>query len=273
MADIVTIRAAARDRAGKGAARAARREGRVPGVIYGEKQPPMLISVEPRELTSHMQKRGFFARLVNVELDGKAYRALPREVQLNPVSDKPEHVDFMRVGANTRITVAVPVVFENQEKSPGIRRGGILNVVRHEIDLVCSVDAIPDRITVDVGELDINDSVHIGQVSLPAGTKPTIARNFTIASVAAPTAVREEQAAAAAAAAAAAVAAAEAEAAGIVPGVPGAPGAVPGAAPGAPGATPGAAPGAAGAAPGAPAGAAPGAAPKEGGRGAAKGKG
>jgi len=252
MAELMTIRASQRDRAGKGAARATRRDGRVPGIVYGEKLPPVLISVDPRELMTQMQKKGFFARLLNVELDGTAFRALPRDVQLNPVSDKPEHVDFMRVGDKTRLTVAVPVVFENQEKSPGIRRGGILNIVRHEIELVCTADNIPEIIRVDVAELDIGDPIHISQVKLPAGTKPTIARDFTVASVAAPTAVREEQAAAAAAAAAAATAAAEAEAAGIVPG----------AAPGAPGATPGAAPGAAaGAAPGAAAGAAAGAAP------------
>ena len=141
MADIVTIRAAARDRAGKGPARAARRSGRVPGVIYGEKQPPALISVDPRELQVQINKPGFFARLVNVDLDGTSHRALPRDVQLNPVTDAPEHVDFMRVGAKTRLTVAIPVVFLNQEKSPGIRRGGILNIVRHEIDLVCTVSS------------------------------------------------------------------------------------------------------------------------------------
>src|SRR5580658_3267006 len=180
MADMITIRAASRDRAGKGPARAARRAGRVPGVIYGEKQPPVLISIDPRELTTHLSKRGFFARLVNVELDGQSFRTLPRDVQLNPVTDVPEHVDFMRVGAATRLTVAVPVIFLNQEKSPGIRRGGILNIVRHEIDLVCTVDDIPERITIDLDGLDIGDSVHISAVTLPSGTRPAISgRDFT----------------------------------------------------------------------------------------------
>ena len=174
MADIVTIRAEARDRAGKGAARAARRSGRVPGVIYGEKQPPVLITVDPRELQTQLQRKGFFARLLNVEIAGTAYRTLPRDVQLNPVTDKPEHVDFMRVGDKTRITVAVPVLFQGQDKSTGIRRGGILNIVRHEIDLICSADAIPERIVVDVSDLDIGDSVHISNVTLPPGTRPTI---------------------------------------------------------------------------------------------------
>lgn len=232
MADIVTIRAEARDRAGKGAARATRRAGRVPGVIYGEKQPPVLISVDPRDITAQMHKQGFFARLVNIELDGAAHRVLPRDVQLHPVTDKPEHVDFMRVGAHTQITVAIPVVFANQERSPGIRRGGILNVVRHEIELVCSVDNIPDRITVDIEGLDIGDTVHISRVTLPQGTKAAISRDFTVASIAAPTAVREEQAAAAAAAAAAEAAPEAAPAAAAAPAA-GAAGAAGGAAPGA----------------------------------------
>jgi large subunit ribosomal protein L25 len=239
MAETITIRAAARDRAGKGPARAARRAGRVPGVIYGEKQPPVLISVDPRELRAQLSKRGFLARLINVELDGQSVRTLPRDVQLNPVTDAPEHVDFMRVGDKTRLTVAVPVIFENPEKAPGIRRGGILNVVRHEIDIVCTVDNIPERIVVNLDGLDIGDSVHISAISLPAGTRPAISeRDFTIASIAAPTAVREEQAAAAAAAAAAAVAAAAAPEGGAAPGAAPAAGAAPGAAPAAGAAAP-----------------------------------
>ena len=212
MAEIVTLRAEARDRAGKGAARAARRAGRVPGVVYGEGKPATLISLDPRELGRELQKPGFFARLLNVDIDGTIHRTLPRDVQLDPIKDQPLHVDFLRVHAGSTITVAVPVHFTNQETSPGIRRGGMLNVVRHEIDLVCPVDGIPDRITISLDGLDIGDSVHISSVALPAGTRPVVSRNFTVASIAAPTAVREEQAAAAAAAAAA-VAAAEAAAA------------------------------------------------------------
>jgi large subunit ribosomal protein L25 len=252
MADIVTLRAEARDRAGKGAARAARRAGRVPGVLYGEGKPATLISLDPRELGKELQRPGFFARLLNVDLGGTVHRTLPRDVQVDPIKDQAIHVDFLRVNAGTKITVAVPVHFINQESSPGIRRGGMLNVARHEIDLVCPVESIPDHITIDLDGLEIGDSVHISKVNLPAGTKPTITRNFTVASIAAPTAVREEQAAAAAAAAAAVAAAEAAAAAGTPPeGEAGAPGA-------APGATPGAAPGtAAGAAPGAAAAAAP----------------
>ena len=214
MADIVTLRAEARDRAGKGAARAARRSGRVPGVLYGEGKPATLISLDPRELSRELQRPGFFARLLNVELGGTVHRTLPRDVQLDPIKDQPLHVDFLRVNAGTKITVAVPVHFADQERSPGIRRGGMLNVVRHEIDLVCAVESIPDRITISLDGLEIGDSVHIGAIALPPGARPAITRNFTVASIAAPTAVREEQAAAAAAVAAAAAAAEVAAAAG-----------------------------------------------------------
>lgn len=203
MADIVTLRAEARDRAGKGAARAARRSGRVPGVIYGEGKPATLISLDPRELTRELHRPGFFARLLNVEIDGTLHRSLPRDVQLDPIKDQPIHADFLRINAGTKITVAVPVKFTGQETSPGIRRGGMLNIARHEIDLVCAVESIPDLITVSLDGLDIGDSIHIGAISLPAGARPAITRNFTVASIAAPTAVREEQAAAAAATAAA----------------------------------------------------------------------
>jgi len=241
MPDIHTIRAETRGRGGKGPARATRRAGRVPGVIYGEKEPPQLISVEPRELITEMGRPGFFARLIEVELaDGAGpvkHRALPRDVQLDPVTDRPLHVDFLRVGTDTPVRVAVPVVFANQATSPGLKRGGILNIVRHEIEVMCLADHIPERVTIDLEGLEIGDSIHIHTVRLPEGVTPTIARDFTIATIAAPTAVREEQAAAAAAAAAAKAAAAAALEGGEVP----AEGAPPGAAPAAAGATPAAA--------------------------------
>jgi len=263
MAATITLSVKPREGAGTGHARATRRAGMVPGVLYGEGMKPTLIAVDPRELTREFVKPGFFARLIEVELGGAKHRALPREVQLDPVTDRPVHVDFMRVGAGTKITVAVPVRFVNAENSPGIKRGGILNVVRHTIDLLCPVDAIPEHITIALDNLEIGDSVHISKVKLPEGTRPLISRDFTVASIASPTAVREEAAAAAAAAAAAvAAAAAAAEAGEGAEGEAGAApaGAAPGAAPGAPaGAAPGAAPGAAGKP---AAGAAPGGAPK-----------
>lgn len=200
MTEITTLTAEPRARGGKGAARAARRMGRVPGIIYGDNRDPVLISLEPRELSRALARRGFLATLVDVKLGDSAHRTLPRDVQYHPATGAPLHVDFMRVGAHTRVTVTVPVVFINPEMSGGIRRGGILNIVRHGIELSCPVDSIPDRLVVDLNGLDIGDSVHISAVTLPEGSQPTITdRDFTIASIAASSAVREEAAAAAAA--------------------------------------------------------------------------
>ncbi len=269
MSEIVSITAEARERAGKGAARSTRRTGRVPAVIYGNKESPLTISLDPKEVDAVTSKRGFFARPLDINLAGKPHRVLPRDVQRDPVTDKPLHLDFMRVNKGTRIRVEVPVQFVRDDLSPGLKRGGVLNVVRRQIELYCTVDTIPEKLDVSLEGLDIGDSVHISKVSLPAGVKPTIARDFTIASIAVPSAAKaaaeEARAAAEAAAAAGAVAgAAPAE------GAPAAPGA---AAPAAGAATPaaggkGAAPAAA--APGGkgapPAAAAAAAAPERGGK-------
>ena len=198
MPEITTLSAEPRSRAGKGAARAVRRTGRVPGIIYGDRKEPVMISLEPRELSRALANRGFFATLVDVKVDGAVHRTLPREVQLHPATDVPLHVDFMRVGSNTRVTVTVPVVFTNPEMSPGLRRGGILNIVRHGIELSCPVEDIPDQLVVELNGLDIGDSIHISRVMIPQSCHPTITeRDFTIASIAASSAVREEAAAAA----------------------------------------------------------------------------
>jgi large subunit ribosomal protein L25 len=216
MAEIMSLSAEPRSRAGKGATRAARRAGRVPAIIYGDGKEPVLISLAPRELGRLLARPAFFATLVDVKVDSESHRSLPRDVQYHPVTDAPLHVDFLRVGAGARVTVAVPVVFMNHERSIGLRRGGILNIVRHAIDLSCTVDNIPDRLVVDLDGLDIGDSVHIGAVTVPEGARVTITdRDFTIASIAASSAVREE-----AAAAAAAVPAAAEEAAAPAPGTP-----------------------------------------------------
>ena len=198
MPEITTLSAERRARAGKGAARATRRMGRVPGIIYGGDRDPMLISLEPRELSRALSKRGFLATVAEVRTDDAVDRTLPRDVQYHPATDEPLHVDFMRVGADTRVTVTVPVSFINHEMSIGLRRGGILNIVRHGIALICQVDNIPEQLVVDLNGLDIGDSVHISAVTLPPGSRLTITdRDFTIASIAASSAVREEAATAA----------------------------------------------------------------------------
>jgi large subunit ribosomal protein L25 len=218
MPEIITLSAELREHAGKGAARAIRRQGRVPAIVYGDRKEPVTISLEPRELARALAREGFFAHLVDIQLDGTTHRTLPRDIQYHPVTDKPLHVDFMRVEAGAQVTVTIPVHFINQERSPGLRRGGILNIVRHGVEMLCSVDNIPEHIVVDLDGLDIGDSIHIGAVALPEGARPVIQeRDFTIASIAASSAVREE---AAAAAAAAAVAGPEPEEGEAVPAAP-----------------------------------------------------
>jgi large subunit ribosomal protein L25 len=207
MPEIISLSAEPRLRAGKGAARATRRAGRVPAIVYGDGEEPVLISLEPRALGRVLARPGLFATLVDISLDGATLRTLPRDVQYHPVSDAPLHVDFMRVAAGAQVTVTVPVVFINHERSIGLRRGGILNVVRHGIDMVCSVDNIPDRLVVNLDGLDIGDSIHSGAVTMPENARPVIqGRDITIASIAASSAVKEEAAQAAQAAATAAAA-------------------------------------------------------------------
>lgn len=197
MSDVVELPAVARDRAGKGPARAARRAGQVPGVIYGAQKDPSLISVEGRLLNKLLHQGGFFSTLFDVKVNGKAERALARDVQFDPVTDFPVHVDFLRVSAATSVHVEVSVHFLNEDKCPGIKEGGVLNVVRHEIELVCRADAIPGHIDIDLTGLEIGDGVHISMVKLPDGVHPAITdRDFTIATIAAPTVVRDEAAAA-----------------------------------------------------------------------------
>jgi len=196
MVNLVPMEAQSRDRAGKGAARATRRAGRVPCVIYGDKKDPSLISIDPKALWMELRKPGFFIRQYEIKVDGEAQRVLPRDVQFDPVSDVPLHVDFLRINDQTKVYVEVPVQFINEEESPGIKRGGVLNIVRHEVEVVCAAGNIPDIFVADLAGLDIGDSVHISDINLPSGVVPTITdRDFTIAGIAAPTVVAEEAAA------------------------------------------------------------------------------
>jgi large subunit ribosomal protein L25 len=223
MSDASSITAAARDRVGKGAARAARRQGQVPGVIYGDKKPATPISFEPRLLWAEMNRPGFRTRLYDVQVGNAAERCLFRDVQTDPVTDRPIHVDLMRVSATSRIHVRVPVHFSGQEKSPGIKRGGVLNVVNHEIEVVCLASAIPEFLMVEVGHLDIGHSIHLNEVTLPEGvTAATHFKGVTVATVAAPTVQVEAVVAATPAEGEAAAAAAGAEGAAPAAGAEGA---------------------------------------------------
>lgn len=194
MAELTSLAAQTREGVGKGANLALRRSGRVPAVVYGDDAPQEMISLEGRELRRALHNPRFFSTLCSLQVNGKAVRVLPREVQLHPVSEDPLHIDFVRVGRHATVTVTVPVVFANEDISRGLKRGGVLNIVRREVELLCPVDAIPGEITVDLKDADIHDSLHISQVSLPEGVRPAITdRDFTIATISAPTIIRDEE--------------------------------------------------------------------------------
>ena len=203
MSEQLTLPAEARERAGKGASRALRRDGRVPAVIYGDKKDAVAVHVEEKLLTRMLSNGHFMNTVVMVDVAGKANRTLPKDVQFHPVTSRPIHVDFLRIGEHSQLTVAIPVRFDDEEESPGIKRGGVLNVVRHELELVCDAAHIPDEIHISLAGLDIGDSIHISAVTLPEGTKSAIDdRDFTIATLVAPSAMKSEADDAAAAAAA-----------------------------------------------------------------------
>ncbi|MCB1501316.1 MAG: 50S ribosomal protein L25/general stress protein Ctc [Bauldia sp.] len=196
------LTATVREKVGKGAARAVRREGQIPAVIYGGKEPPLSINLSSRDVEMKIHAGGFLTTVADIKVGGETIRTLPRDFQMHPVSDRAMHVDFLRILAGTKIRVEVPVHFVNDTDAPGIKRGGVLNVVRHRVELLCPADGIPDAIVADLTGLDINDSLHISAITLPEGVKPTIDRDFTVATIAAPAGVKEELRAAAAAAAA-----------------------------------------------------------------------
>src|SRR6185312_12532399 len=185
MAQASEIKASARARAGKGGARAIRRQGSVPGVLYGDKAEPQNITLDFKDLVLAVGRGKFLSTVHDLSLDGNKCRVIPREVQLDPIKDMPVHVDFQRVGAGARIRVNVPVRFINEALSPGLKRGGVLNIVRHEVEVTCPADAIPEYFEFNLEGLEIGRSVHISATKMPEGVKPTILnRDFTVATVA-----------------------------------------------------------------------------------------
>jgi len=191
MSDQLTLSAETRDRGGKGASRHLRREGRIPAVIYGDKKEPISIHLAERDLMKALHTGHFMNSVVMIDgIDG-SIRTLPKDVQLHPVSDRPLHVDFLRIGEHTTVHVNVPLRFENEEASPGIKRGGVLSVVRHEVELVVDAAEIPDEIVVDLTGYEVGDSIHISVVTLPKGAHWAIEdRDFTIATITAPSALK-----------------------------------------------------------------------------------
>ena len=188
MADIDRIEVQDREKAGKGASRALRRAGLVPGIVYGDNKEPTNIALDRVMLEKHLHSGGFTSKLFELQLGSRKQRVLPREIQLHPVTDRPLHVDFLRIAAGAELAIEVAVNFINEEECDGLKQGGVLNVVRHTVELLCPADAIPEFIEVDLKGYEIGDSVHIGSVKLPDGVTPTITdRDFTIATIAAPT--------------------------------------------------------------------------------------
>ncbi|MBW4331509.1 50S ribosomal protein L25/general stress protein Ctc [Stakelama sp. CBK3Z-3] len=195
MSDQLTLSAETRDRVGKGASRALRREGRVPAVLYGNKKEPLPIHVEERALVKMLNTGHFMNSVIMIDTgDGSPVRTLPKDVTLHPVTDRPTHVDLLRIDEHAKVTVAIPVTFTNEEEAPGIKRGGVLNIVRHELELVVDAASIPDEVEISLKGLDVGDSVHISHVKLPKGAESAITdRDFTIATLVAPSAMKSSE--------------------------------------------------------------------------------
>jgi large subunit ribosomal protein L25 len=184
MSEQLTLVAEMRERAGKGASRAVRREGRVPAVIYGAKQEPISIHVEEKALVKILGTGHFMNSVIMIDVGGTTTRTLPKDVQFNPVSDRPMHVDFLRISEHSKVTVAVPIRFVNEDQCRGLKRGGVLNTVRHELELTCDASEMADEVVIDLAGLDIGDSIHISAVTLPKGSESAITdRDFTIATI------------------------------------------------------------------------------------------
>tara|TARA_Y100001970_G_scaffold168492_1_gene206058 strand:- start:2831 stop:3499 length:669 start_codon:yes stop_codon:yes gene_type:complete len=192
LAETTILNGNLRTNTGKGYARASRRSGRIPAIIYGDKQDTITIDIEKKEYKKLMTQSGIFSRLLDLNIDGKSNIVLTRDIQFHPVSENPLHVDFLRIGKGSTITVSIPVSFINEELSPGLKTGGVLNTVRFELELECPADSIPEKIEINLEGLVVGDSIKISTVKLPDGVKPTITdRDFTIATIAAPTKMAE----------------------------------------------------------------------------------
>ena len=184
------LRAEKRTELGKGESRALRRIGRTPAIIYGDKKKPLAISINTHELNAELRKPGFLTRLYDLEIDKEKVRVLPQDISFHPVNDNAEHIDFLRVNEKTKVTIEIPVSFINEEESPGIKRGGILNVTRYNVEVLCPVASIPEKFDFDLTGLEIGDSIHFSDTNVEESVKPTITdRDFTIASIVAPSAL------------------------------------------------------------------------------------
>lgn len=193
MSDTYTLIANVRDRVGKGAARELRRNAQIPAVIYGDKKDPLSIAIQVKEVTKLIHSGGFMTTIGTIEVDGKKHKVLAKDFQMEPIKDFITHVDFLRISASTTVTVDVPVHFENEEECKGIKKGGVLNIVRHTVEVNCPADSIPENFTVDLLNFDLGDAVKVSEFTMPKGVEPTITdRDFTIATIASPAGLKSE---------------------------------------------------------------------------------
>lgn len=193
MSDNNKLEAQLRERVGKGAARELRRNDMVPAVIYGDKKDPLSIALPLKEITKKIHAGGFMTGILDIQVGGKSHSVLPKDYQLHPVSDRVMHVDLLRVSSKTQVTVEIPVHFENEETCPGLKAGGVLNVVRHTVEVNCPANSIPENFPVDLSAAELGDSINISAVTLPEGVEPTITdRDFTIATIATPAGLRSD---------------------------------------------------------------------------------
>lgn len=187
------INVQARSRTGTGGARATRQDGLIPGILYGNNQSPLALAIDPKALQKEVNHIGFFSKIFDITLDGETHKVIARDLQLHPVSDKILHIDFMRVSKDRKIHVTVPVTFINEDKAPGFKKGGTINILRHELELMCAFDAIPSTITINLENFDINQSIHLEDIQLPEGVKPVLhGHESTIVTMLAPTSEKEE---------------------------------------------------------------------------------
>ncbi|RYD94086.1 MAG: 50S ribosomal protein L25/general stress protein Ctc [Sphingomonadales bacterium] len=193
MSEVLDLSAETRDRAGKGASRAMRREGRVPAVIYGDKQEPIAIHLEEKVIMKMLHTGHFFNSVVMLDVAGKKIRTLPKDVQFHPVTDRPLHADFLRIGEHSKVTVNIPVHFTDEDLSPGIKRGGVLNIVIHDLGLVCDAAEIPDEISISLKGLDVGENIHLSQITLPKGATAVDHTDITIATIVAPSALKSSE--------------------------------------------------------------------------------
>ena len=193
MSEVLDLSAETRDRAGKGASRAMRREGRVPAVIYGDKQEPIAIHLEEKVMMKMLHTGHFFNSVVMLDVAGKKIRTLPKDVQFHPVTDRPLHADFLRIGEHSKVTVNVPVHFKDEELSPGIKRGGVLNIVIHDLGLICDAAEIPDEVSISLKGLDVGENIHLSQITLPKGATAVDHTDITIATIVAPSALKSTE--------------------------------------------------------------------------------